>query len=418
MALHLDGVQLTRAKKRRQYRTGSVYRRASDGLWIGTIDAGTNASGKRRRITVSAHSEAAAKDKLKARQIQLDAEGHTDVRASTTVKAWSETWLAEHVQPKARPATYDGHSSAVRRWIVPVLGRKRLDALSPADVRAVAKAQREAGNKSSSMARTHAALMAMLKAARAEGHAVPVRVLEVAGPTPGKSDSDAMTIAEALTVLATAAGDEVRVEYPWLFSRWLGAILHGWRPAEARGLTWPMLDLDRGLVEVAWQLQPLRYLDNRDKARGFRVPDGYDVRHLEGAFHLTRPKTAGGFRMAPLVPGLVDALLAWREIAPDNPHDLVWPRPDGKPMPDPYDRDAWHELQRRAGVAHPDGRPYKLVEARHTTATQLMELGYDPTQIAAIMGHSSVLSQQAYKHPSRLGSLDALAAVAERLELG
>jgi site-specific recombinase XerD len=39
-------------------------------------------------------------------------------------------------------------------------------------------------------------------------------------------------------------------------------------------------------------------------------------------------------------------------------------------------------------------------EIRHTTVTLLMELGVDPSVIKQIVGHSDVLTQEAYKHVS------------------
>ncbi|WP_296181423.1 hypothetical protein [uncultured Mobiluncus sp.] len=47
-----------------------------------------------------------------------------------------------------------------------------------------------------------------------------------------------------------------------------------------------MVDLETCTVTVAWQLQALPYLDKDDHAKGFRVPRGYEMRQLTGAFYL------------------------------------------------------------------------------------------------------------------------------------
>ena len=39
---------------------------------------------------------------------------------------------------------------------------------------------------------------------------------------------------------------------------------------------------DAGTITIEWQLQPLPYRDKTNRAAGFRVPDGYTVRHLAG----------------------------------------------------------------------------------------------------------------------------------------
>lgn len=397
-------------RKRRQYATGSVYRRASDGKWVGTIEAGWTERGTRRRIAVTGKSEAQVKTKLKEKQRQIAREGTPQTSARTTVKAWAEQWL-EMRHRVVRPKPWATDASAVRKWIVPTIGHKRLDALSPADVRAVANAQRVAGKSTSTAHRTHITLTAMLKAARQEGHEVPARVLEVKGPAIAANDRDAMTVPEALAILREAS-------YLDHGSRWAMAFLHGMRQGECLGLTRDAIDLERGLVTVEWQLQPLPYIDRRDKALGFRVPDGYEVRHLTGAYHLTRPKSKKGFRVIPLVPAMHEALSDWLAIAPENPWGLVWPTLKGQPSNAKEDLAEWYGLQGAAFVGHPAGRYYYVHEARHATATRLKEEGVDDHTITALLGHSSILTSRGYMHASTAASLDALARVAERYELG
>jgi len=72
------------------------------------------------------------------------------------------------------------------------------------------------------------------------------------------------------------------------------------RQAECLGLTWAAVDLDAGTADISWQLQPVPYADRA--AGTFRMPRGYDARHLVDAWHLSRPKTARGQRIIPLVP--------------------------------------------------------------------------------------------------------------------
>lgn len=395
--------------RRRQYGTGSVHQR-KDGRWAGTIEAGWTPTGGRRRLTVYGTTEAEAKRKLKAKQRQLDAEGApAQVSARTTVKAWSETWLSI-TQRQLRPKPWATDASAVRRWIVPTIGHRRLDQLTPADVRAVAEAQRAAGRSTSTAHRTQSTLTSMLKAAMIEGHEVPRRVFDVKPPALAVHDRTAMPVPQALAMLQVAS-------YLPHGSRWAMAFLHGMRQGECLGLTWDCVDLTVGLVRVEWQLQPLPYANRKDRAAGFRIPDGYEVRHLVDAYHLVRPKTRKGYRVIPLVPAMREALADWREITPINDHDLVWPTADGRPANDKADRDEWYAMQCTAELGHPGGRYYYPHEARHTTATQLLEAGVDPHQITAIMGHSSILTTRGYQHPGERPALAAMQAVAGALEM-
>lgn len=46
------------------YGEGSIHQRASDGIWIGTIEVGWTSTGTRRRITVSSRDKDTAWGKL------------------------------------------------------------------------------------------------------------------------------------------------------------------------------------------------------------------------------------------------------------------------------------------------------------------------------------------------------------------
>lgn len=382
------------------------YQRASDGLWVAAIPAGFTAKGTRRRITVSAKTEAECKRRLRDKRRELDREGSAPGDARMTVKRWSETWLARR-QQKIRPKPWATDAGAVRRWIVPTIGHRRLDQLTPADLRAVSTAMLEGGLSPNTARRHHSTLHKMLEDAILEGFSVPQRVLLVEPVNAQETDGAAMTAAEMRACLAVAA------ELPH-GSRWVFALLNGVRPAEGLGLTWDAIDFDARTITIEWQLQELTYRKPRDPSSGFRVPVGFECRQLVDTYHLTRPKTRSGKRVIPLLPGLAEALLWWREQAPDNPWGLVWPAANGRPARMKDDRLEWHAIQATAEVGHPDGRPYKLHETRHATATRLRELGADDQTITAILGHASILSTTPYLHVSQEQarvSLDQLAAL-------
>ena len=398
---------MTRERKRRQYGTGSVYQRKSDGRWLGTLDAGYTRTGGRRRITVTGKTEAAVKDKLKAKARDL-ARGEASASSRVTVKTWAEKWLAEsakHVTPNAHQT-----DRAAVRWIIEAIGARQIAHVTPGDIRSVGDAVVAAGNSTASAARYHGVLIRMLKAAQQEGYAVPANALLTKGRTADVNDRSDMTVEEALATIAVAS------TLPH-GSRWLAAfMLGGPRINESLGLTWPLVS--NGTATLAWQLQPLPYKIPRDRASGFRVPDRYEKIQLEGRLHLVRPKSKAGWRVVPLVPLIADALDHWRIVAPESPHGLVWPRLDGGPADENDDREEWHAIQGTAGVGHPSGRPYHVHEIRHTAATMLAALGVDDATRIAIMGHSSIASTRAYEHRDLTLIRSALEKYAGRLQLG
>ena len=400
------------SRKQRDKGSGSIYQNVR-GQWVAALEAGWTERGTRRRITLKGHTEAEVRVRLREKQAQIAALGSPSVPGNVTVKRWADDWLA-YRQRTVRPGTFVADRSAVRKWIVPAIGHRRLDALTPADVRFLSGRQESAGLAMPSIQRTHAVLSKLLTDAVAEGYLVPQRVRETPGLGNGCSTRQALGAEAAAKILDVAASRPDS-------SRWIAALLQGLRPAEALGLTWDLVDLGAATMTLAWQLKALPYRVARHQESGFLIPRGFEARHLQGAFHLVRPKTRAGVRVVPLVPVLVCALERWREIMPPGALGLVWPRPDGVPRTPEYDRRQWYELVAEAGVmvTLPDGRQRRplLYEARHTAATLLLANGADETTIKAILGHSTVLSTQAYLHADLSRTRAALETSARHLGL-
>jgi len=401
-------------KKRRQYGTGSVYQR-SDGRWIGAFQAGWNANGTMRRITVSCNAEKGEVEckrllRNKMRQVEQNGLPSADVSRRATVKDWATEWLTI-TQRHLRPKSWQTDRSLINVWVIPTIGHRRLDQLTPGDIRAVTNAIRNAGLANSTAIRARAVMKKMLKDAAIEGHQVPTNALMVSAPAKSISDRDSIDFEDAIALLKAAAGHADG-------SRWVAALLQAMRPGECLGLCWPLIDFTERQMDVSWQLQSLPYISGRSGP--LRVPDGYEYRQLDGALCLVRPKTEKGQRIIPIVPFMYDSLIRWREISPPSPHGLVWPRPDGRPRTSAADRAAWIALQDEAQVAKLDGksgRRYDLYEARHTAATLLLESGADPIVVKSIMGHSSIVTSRIYQHVNQAMARKALDGIAERLQL-
>ena len=396
---------------RRDYGAGSIYQRKRDGRWVATIEDGWTDTGTRKRTVLTGKTKAAVKRKLRDAQAARE-RGEVGANKRETVKGWSEKYLAMRVH-SLRPKAYNAAANPIKNWVVPTIGHKRLDTLTPGDIRAVEDAQRAAGRQP---ADTYRVLMTMLRAAVADGYQVPqpTMMTKLQGGVP-KSDRQAMTVPEGLRCI------EVAATLPH-GTRWLVTLLYGMRMGECLGLTWDAIDFDRGRfgeIVIDWQLQALPYNQPRNRSSGFRVPADHEARHLVDGFHLTRPKSKSGQRVAPLLEPVRDGLLAWREIAPDNPWGLVWPSAKGRPANDKHDRAEWWGLQNVAEVGHPtSGRPYHVHECRNFAATMLLEAGVDEHVVTALLGHTAVATSRRYMTVRREPLYDALAKVGERLQLG
>lgn len=401
--------------KRRSPGDGSVSTKPrSDGLWVATIEAGFTSSGTRRRIRLYAKTKREVERKLKAKLREISehgtpAEGVSD---RDNVMVWAKKWL-DITSHEVRPMTWKTNAGCINKWVIPTIGHKRIVALTPGDIRAVAEAQRRADLAASSVLRTHAVMMTMFKRALEENHRIDARILAMRRPSKNESDRSEIPMDDALAIVRAAG------QLPD-GSRWLMQLLQGVRQSEALGLTWDRVDLEQNTVDISWQLQALPYLDRA--AGKFQVPDGFEAVQLHKALHLTRPKTEKGKRVIPLIPPMAAALRAWKAEAPSNPHGLVWARIDigratGQPRTPHYDNAQWLKLQETAGVRHATGRHYGTHELRHTAATMLRPFASDET-IKSILGHASILTSQAYLHSNQEQARAALELVGERLQLG
>lgn len=328
-----------------------------------------------------------------------------------TVSEWASQWVKLR-ERLVRPGTLSADKAAINKWIVPTIGNKPLSGLLRADIRAVHDAAEAAGLADSTVQRIHIVLTKMMADAIEEGHDVSERTLRAKKPGgAGASQRQALPAEDAKKIL------DVVMRRPDA-SRWVAAILQGMRPAEALGLRWSSVDLERGVMTVEWQLKCLPYNIPRDRKSGFRTPRGFESIHLSDSYHLVRPKTSSGVRVVPLVPWLQTELAAWGAVAPHNEYDLVWAT-DGRPTYATQDRATWYEIAESADVwvTNQDGtrrRPL-LYECRHTAATLLMANGADETTLTAIVGHSKITSTKAYLHTDESRKLAALEAVGMQL---
>ena len=213
---------------RRAYGTGGVSYDNTRDRWVGTVELGWTSRGTRRRKKVYGRSKAEAVRKVREASREATP-AESDVRAGTTVKAWAQTWLTTKAETD-RPTTYQATASQVRNWIIPTLGHRRLDRLTPGDRRALTRAIRAAGRADSTANRADAVLGKMLSDAVIEGHAVPAAVREVKLRVKTESPRADIPLPDALAILAAAS---TRPDA----SRWVAALLQGMRPAECLGLT-------------------------------------------------------------------------------------------------------------------------------------------------------------------------------------
>jgi integrase len=251
-----------------------------------------------------------------------------------------------------KPATLRGYRQALDTYLLPVLGGRKLNTVTTADLQELVDRWQAEGQSASTIRNSIKPLQAIYRRARSrEGLPVnPTHDLELPSPAPKEVEIIAPEVASRMLA---AAPERDR-------ALWATALYAGLRYGELRALRWGAVDLAGGTI---------------------RVRESWDAK--EGSI---APKTRTSQRTTPM-PGvlrdhLVDRRLAVEDAgddvlvfgaAPDRPFhaNVVYRRADL----------AW----KRAGL----GR-LRLHQARHTYASFMIAAGVNAKALSSFMGHSSI----------------------------
>lgn len=365
--------------------TGSIYKN-SKGLWEVRVELPRGLDGKRRRRVVRRKSRSEAVALLRQLNKELAKAGDL-ATSSVTLEAWSEHWLKKRSE-KLAPNTINGYRTAFQEYINPLLGKKRLDKITPTDVKHLHelilatpkdKALRGFSDppegtemlSSTYSLLIHNSLSGALKMAVREGK-ISVNVCELVDrPTKRSTDEKALTLEEAIKLLLHLAE---RADGPL----WATYLLTGARRGEVIGLE---VNRVTDVLDLSWQIQRIKDIQS--------APADYEYRHLEGNLYLVRPKSKAGWRTPPLVEPLATIL---RRHIGDRTDGLVFLR-DGRPW-DPADASKeWKRLLQEVGLPS----DVTLHGARHTVVDLLYEAGVPEPVIMEIVGHSTRAITRSYR---------------------
>ena len=393
---------------------GSIYQRASDGLWCVTIEV-PNATGERPRKTLTSKSKAKVIEKLRNLQAQIREYG-TVQTATDNLADWMTYYLDDIMPSRVRPNVLSDYKRYNEKWITPVLGRKKLDKITPDDVhrlvRMVEKAPKDPklqGLKPSELPPGYAkysksyvrSMFNVLSGALAE--AVSRRRIfrnpcnDTDRPKIKKTVERALEPAEAMKLLNHLNGLPDAEA-----ALWATYLLSGARRGEVIGL-----EIDRALkstMDFSWQLQDVPHITE--------VPADWEHRHVRGNLYLTRPKTASGWRTVPMIP-VLEALI--NLAIGDRTEGFVFLHPTtGNPWRPDTAYKAWKRLLRDAGLPE----DVKLHGTRHTFIDLLFEANVPESLIMDIVGHSTRAMSRAYRtRESDSLKREALTRVGNLLEL-
>lgn len=111
---------------------GSIYQRASDGMWVSVIDLGWH-NGKRSRKYLYGKTRADVAEKLNDALYKQD-RGLRVKMERQTLAQFLERWLIDVIAPSRRANTLRAYQIHVHRHIAPAIGHRQLTKLTPQDV--------------------------------------------------------------------------------------------------------------------------------------------------------------------------------------------------------------------------------------------------------------------------------------------
>lgn len=413
-----------RSRRRRANGEGSIWLR-KDGRYGFAAYVPTTA-GTLKRVQGYARSHEEARKKLTKLLEQAD-QGIPVSSESWTVAEYLAYWLKNVVQVERRPKTYQGYEGAVRRYLVPELGNKRLGKLTARDVRlaftriretcqccrngwdAVREVQRCCALKDGECCQSrlsprmvqfvHAVLRNALQTAVRE-EIIPRNVAKlVTVSTPKYGVNRGLTVDQARSVLKAARGER-------LYALYVLALCLGLRRGELLGLRW----------------EDIRLVGCRACGGEGGTPDGepcgrcaesgvesatlevvQTLQRVGGALRFVPPKTADSKRTVPL-PDLCVTALCEHKVKQDaeraeawpnwQDHGLVFPSRIGTPMEPDNLRRSWGRIRAAAGL---DG--VRFHDMRHTCVSLLLDLGVPPHIVRDIVGHSDIeVTMTIYAH--------------------
>ncbi|MFE0087501.1 tyrosine recombinase XerC [Streptomyces sp. NPDC059016] len=371
-----------------------------DGRWEAAAYVPTSAGTlKRKRQYGRTRAEAYAK---LVKMLEQANRGIPVADKSWTVGEYLRYWIEHVVAPRRRPKTVLAYESAVRLYLIPLIGNKRLERLAPKDVLALLGRLRQVclccarkldarraeevqccsrgeccdRRLSARMVQlVHAVLRnALQNAVREELVSRNVaKLVQVEGPNYARGKG--LDPVQARELLVTLRDDR-------LYALYLLALTLGLRKGELLGLRWDAVDLDKGELNVQRSLQ-----------------------RINGELVSAAPKTRYSLRTIPLPAFAVDALRLRRKQQQEErgvcggewlDSGYVFTTAVGSPV-DPRNLNRhWYATRKRAGL---DG--YRFHDLRHSFVSLLLDLAVAPHIVREIAGHSDLqVTLGVYAHAS------------------
>jgi integrase len=225
----------------------------SDGTWHGYVTMGVLPDGRPDRRHRRGKTEAEVTRKVRELEGKREAGSTSRPGRVPTVAQWMRTYVSDIAPLRVDQRTLDStYRPKIERWIIPRLGKHRLDRLYPEHLYSFYASLRAEGLAPNTIVQIHRILSrAMTMAVRQDViFRNPCSLIDA--PQRAETETETLTATEARKLLGVAAQRHNS-------ARWSVALALGLRQSEALGLRRSYVDLQSAVLYVHWQLKRQRY---------------------------------------------------------------------------------------------------------------------------------------------------------------
>lgn len=349
------------SKSKRNARGGGSITKRKDGRWAGRYTV-ILPNGQHKVRSVYGKTQSEAREKLAQCIAQRD-RGEITMGSDMTVEKFYGIWIDEIADDDDfRPSTVELYRRLHEKYILPVLGKKKLADLDVHDVEKFFKLAKKSSQHQARAAKK--ALSSMLAEAKKHKYILtnPARDYRVKRIKP--KDPDVWSKEQLRKFLAEAKDTSPYYEAYAIMAN------YGLRRGEVLGLRWEDVDFSGGCIHIRQQIVSV---NNRPQIGDLKTEDSHRTLALnEWLVGILKR------RFIPEATGLIFHTKNGTPIAPRN-----------------FYRD-FQKVARRAGLPH-----IKIHALRHMAACFMRDAGVDPKTCQNILGHATLdMTLRIYQHAS------------------
>jgi integrase len=347
---------------------GSVYRRKSDGRWVGSLSL---PDGTRKVFYGKKQSEVIAKLDEATNALR---HGMLPTGPNVTMQEYLESWLEDIHKPTVRLSTYLNYRKLLKNYLVPGLGQVKLQKLTAQQVQALYTKKINEGLSPKTVNNIHGLLHKALDNA-VKWDMLPRNICDaVTPPRIPRKEKNVLTKEQARTLLE-------QVKAHRLEALLVLAVTTGMREGEILALRWQDIDLEDGSLQVQRAVSYLK----------------------EYGYVESEPKTAKSRRMIKLPRFVVHVLELHYMQQAEQRRDvgkawiekgLVFTNAQGYYYSPSTLRKAFRRFLVSIGLPH-----MRFHDLRHSAATILLAMKVHPKVVQEILGHSQItVTMDLYSH--------------------